>query len=116
MSAADGGLNVTIINKDLTRSTRVEIRPVAERIGSYLVMSAPGGGAATSGFLLGGTPIGRAGSWTGAWSPVQPAPADGIAIQLPACSAGIIRLGPPRGPSPVSVPSNLRERAKIAWA
>lgn len=94
---SDGGWSVTLIDKDDgrgARPVRVELRASGAGEGRYLLLTAPGGAAATAGLTIGGSPMGEDGSWSGRWTPLLPQGPGQYRLTLPPATAAVIRLAP----------------------
>ena len=93
-----GHLSLTIINKehgDGARSATVSIdetHAFSER-GHLMLLTAPAQDpAATEGETLGDGTIENDGSWNGNWTLVDPSSTGTFTVEVPACSAVILKL------------------------
>ncbi|HTS19889.1 MAG TPA: hypothetical protein VMP11_20100 [Verrucomicrobiae bacterium] len=95
--SSDGGLYITLVNKDATRACDANITlangdPYAHANAMFL--TGPNGDiTATAGTTLGGAAIKDDGSWSGTWTPLAAKPDKGhFLVSLPAASAAIVRI------------------------
>jgi len=93
-----GHLSLTLINKehgDGARSATVSIDEAHAYSGRgrMMLLTAPGQNpAATEGETLGDGAISPDGSWSGNWNLVEPSSTGTFTVEVPACSAVILKL------------------------
>ena len=88
---ASGDTVLVVINREMLTSASMRVRQRAGAQASLLRLEAPGL-SATRGIALGSVPVSMSGSWRAPqWKPI-PAEATAFTINVPACSAALIRL------------------------
>jgi hypothetical protein len=89
--AADGGLQVCLINKD-ERRARVTIDPGRSFIAASLMRLSGPGAAATMDVTLGDARVDEFGAWSPATTPVLQSAGQEITVDVPAAGAALISM------------------------